>query len=37
MATFRAMKWNVENLLQVGAEGGPTPLAQADAKIASPR
>ena len=32
---FRAMTWNVENLLKVGAEGGPTSLEQVDTKIES--
>ncbi len=35
MATFRAMTWNVQNLLPVGFQGGPQDQAEFDAKIES--
>jgi hypothetical protein len=35
VAQFRLMTWNVENLLRVGDQGGPTTQAELDAKLAS--
>ena len=35
MAPFRLMTWNVENLLRVGDQGGPTTQAELDAKLDS--
>jgi hypothetical protein len=35
VAEFRLMTWNVENLLAVGAEGGPGTQQELDAKLDS--
>jgi len=35
MAEFRLMTWNVENLLAVGADGGPRTQAELDTKLTS--